>query len=220
MKAMILAAGRGNRLRPLTDKKPKPLVRVGKCTLIEHHIHKLASAGFESIIINTAYRGEQIRSHLGDGSSYNIPICYSDEGEHALETGGAISHALPLLGDDPILVISADIYCRIPFDATFKLHDSHMHLFMVNNPEHNPNGDFFSEELNIKDNTKQRFTYSGVAYVDPKLFDHEKRKFPLIDTIRHCIEENTISADIFNGVWFDIGTGSRLHAANKFALCN
>ncbi|MDW3095612.1 MAG: nucleotidyltransferase family protein [Gammaproteobacteria bacterium] len=220
MKAMILAAGRGNRLRPLTDNIPKALLRVGKCTLIEHHIHKLALAGFESIIINTAYRGKQIRNYLGDGSSYKIPISYSDEGEQALETGGGISYALPLLGDEPILVISADIYCRIPFDATFKLRNSDMHLLMVNNPEHNPNGDFYGEELNIKGQSKKSFTYSGIAYIDPKLFIHEKRIFPLIDTIRHCINHNAISADIFNGAWFDIGTGSRLHTANKFALCN
>ena len=220
MKAMILAAGRGHRLRPLTDKNPKPLIRVGKRTLIEHHISKLSSAGFESIVINTAYRGEQIRRHLGDGSKYNIPISYSDEGQHALETGGGISYALPLLGNEPILVISADIYCRIPFDKNFTFDDSQLHLFMVKNPEHNANGDFSSKELKLNERAEQRYTYSGVAYIDPKLFVHEKRAFPLIDTIRHCISSNNISAELFTGAWFDVGTGSRLHKANKYALCN
>lgn len=220
MKAMILAAGRGRRLQPLTDKMPKPLIRVGKRTLIEHHISKLASAGFESIVINTAYRGEQIRRYLGDGSRYNIPISYSNEGKRALETGGGISYALPLLGDEPILVISADIYCRIPFDINFKFNNSQIHLFMVNNPEHNTDGDFSSEELNLSHPSEQRLTYSGVAYMDPKLFVHEKRAFPLINTIRHCISSNNISAELFTGAWFDVGTGSRLHKANKHALCN
>ena len=218
MIAMIFAAGRGNRLRPLTDKLPKPLIKVGHVTLIEHHIKKLASAGFESIVINTAYRGEQIRKHLGDGSVYGIPITYSDEGEQALETGGGISFALPLLGDKPFLVISSDIYCEIPFDPMFSLADSRMHLLMVNNPTHNSQGDFSGKQLRLNEHSDERFTYSGVGYIDPKLFTHEKRTFPLIDTIRYCIGNNTISADVFNGAWFDVGTGSRLHTANKHAL--
>tara|TARA_R110002096_G_scaffold232524_2_gene422395 strand:- start:1335 stop:1997 length:663 start_codon:yes stop_codon:yes gene_type:complete len=220
MKAMILAAGRGNRLRPLTDRKPKPLIRVGKRTLIEHHLFNLAAAGFESVIINTAYKGEQIRKYLGDGSAHNIPIIYSDEGERALETGGGISYARPLLGDEPVLVISADIYCRIPFDTRFALADSHLHLFMVNNPEHNASGDFSGSQIKLNEHTSQRFTYSGVAYIDPKLFAHEKRVYPLIETIHHCISNGNISAELFTGAWFDVGTGSRLHTANKFALCN
>jgi MurNAc alpha-1-phosphate uridylyltransferase len=218
MKAMILAAGRGNRLRPLTDKRPKPLIRIGKKTLIEHHITKLANAGFESIVINTAYLGKQIRGYIGDGSAYNIPINYSDEGEQALETGGGISYALPLLGNEPFLVVSADIYCEIPFNKEFKFNSSRMHLFMVDNPEHNHDGDFSSAELHLKTHANQRFTYSGVAYIDPKLFVHEKRPFPLLNTIRQCINSNTISAELFIGAWFDVGTASRLHEANKYAI--
>ena len=218
MKAMILAAGRGNRLRPLTDKLPKPLIKVGHATLIEHHIKKLASAGFESIVINTAYRGEQVRNHLGDGSDYGIPITYSNEGEQALETGGGIAFALPLLGDKPFLVISADIYCEIPFDPVFNFSESQMHLLMVNNPTHNPQGDFNGKQLALDEHSDERFTYSGVGYIDPKLYIHEKRTFPLVETIHDCIKKNTISAEIFNGAWFDVGTGSRLHTANKHAL--
>ncbi len=218
MKAMILAAGRGSRLRPLTDKQPKPLVKVGKKKLIEHHIDRLAQAGFESIVINTAHLGKQIRDQIGNGSNYNIPISYSDEGEKALETGGGISYALPLLGDEPFLVISADIFCDIPFSNDFSLTNSQMHLFMVENPTHNIKGDFYSSEIQLNTHAEQRFTYSGVAYIDPELFTHEKRTFPLIETIHQCINTKTISAELFIGMWFDVGTASRLHEANKHAL--
>ena len=217
MKAMILAAGRGNRLRPLTDKRPKPLVRVGNDTLIEHHIKKIVSAGFDSIVINTAHLGAMIRDKIGDGSKYDIPIVYSDEGEQALETGGGISFALPLLGDQPFLVVSADIFCDVDFDNQLTLEHSDMHLIMVNNPAHHPEGDFSENELNISEQ-ENRLTYSGIAYLHPKLFTHEKRIFPLVDKIRECINRNTISASIYEGVWFDIGTASRLHEANKALL--
>lgn len=217
MKAMILAAGRGNRLRPLTDKRPKPLIHVGDDTLLEHHIKKIARAGFESIVINTSYLGSMIRDRIGDGSKYGIPINYSDEGDQALETGGGISFALPLLGDQPFLVVSADIYCDVTFDKQFQPNNADMHLIMVNNPAHHPNGDFTEAELNIS-SSDNRLTYSGIAYLHPKLFTHEKRIFPLIDNIRECIDGNTISASIYEGVWFDIGTADRLHEANKKLL--
>lgn len=220
MKAMILAAGRGNRLRPLTDQYPKPLIRVGHNTLIEHHIKKLATAGFESIVINTTYLGEQIHNRIGDGTRYNIPIHYSDEGASALETGGGIAYALPLLGDEPFLLVSADIYCAIPFSPSFILSNSRMHLVMVSNPPHHSEGDFVGNEIGLIKDPNDRFTYSGVSYIDPQLFIAEKRTFPLIEKIRYCITENIISANLFTGAWFDVGTGSRLHTANKYALSN
>lgn len=216
MRAMILAAGRGVRLKPLTDKIPKPLVRVGGETLIERHIKNIATAEFESIVINTAHLGEKIRDHVGDGSRYGIPITYSDEGEQALETGGGIANALPLLGQEPFLVVNADIYCDIPFNTAFQLNDALVHLVMVNNPAHHPQGDFTAEELKLSG--QQRYTYSGVGYYHPKLFTHEQRIFPLIDILRQSINDQTINAEVFKGTWFDIGTGSRLHAANKYAL--
>ncbi len=215
---MILAAGRGARLSPLTDKIPKPLVKVGHDTLIEHHIRKLAKAGFESIVINTAHLGEKIRSHLGDGEQYGIAIEYSDEGEQALETAGGIAYALPLLGKQPFLAISSDVYCDIPFDTHFQLKQSRMHLIMVNNPPHHPNGDFNAQEINLDSAPELRFTYSGIAYINPNLFTHEKKTYPLIDVIKQCIEENTISADLYEGKWIDVGTIDRVHAANKAAM--
>lgn len=216
MRAMILAAGQGARLRPLTNHLPKPLIKVGAQRLIEHHIHKIAQAGFDSIIINTAYLGEKIAQTLGDGSRYGIRLKYSHEGTHALETGGGIAYARPLLGNDPVLIVSADIYSDITFDANFDL-TTGMHLIMVNNPAHHPAGDFTASELGLA-HSEQRYTYSGVAYIDPHLFKHEKRPYPMLATIRQVISANNISANIHTGCWFDVGTINRLHAANRFAL--
>ena len=218
MKAMILAAGRGSRLRPLTDKIPKPLIRVGGKPLIEYHIEKLSNAGFDSIIINTAHLGEKIQAYVGDGSRYNIPIQYSDEGEQALETGGGIANALPLLGDQPFLLVNADIYCEMSFNPQFLLGHSKMHLVMVANPPHHPEGDFTEKELTMSNNADLRLTFSGVSYIHPQLFTHEKRAFPLIEKIRFCIEEKLISAEIYQGMWTDVGTASRLYEADKYIL--
>jgi len=218
MKAMIFAAGRGRRLRPLTDTLPKPLVRVGSNTLIEHHIKRCVSAGFESIIINTAHLGEKIRQYLGNGAHYGIPIYYSDEGEQALETGGGIAHALPLLGSEPFVGISADIYCEIPLQSNFSLARGCLHMIMVNNPEHNPGGDFRPDEINLPNPSASSYTYSGIAYIDPALFTHEKRVFPLRDVINTCIDTGNISAELYEGVWIDVGTIGRLHQANKYAV--
>lgn len=213
---MILAAGRGVRLKPLTDKVPKPLVRVCGETLIERHINDLATAGFDSIVINTAHLGKTIRDYIRDGAQFGIPVHYSDEDENALETGGGIANALPLLGSEPFLVVNADIYCEIPFNADFDLGDALVHVIMVENPAHHPDGDFGAFELNLPG--QQRYTYSGVGYYHPKLFTHEQRAYPLIDILRQSIADKTISAEVFQGPWFDIGTGGRLHAANKYAL--
>ena len=216
MKAMILAAGLGARLRPLTTHLPKPLIKVGHCSLIEHHIYKIAAAGFESIVINTSYLGLKIQETLGDGSRYGISLAYSHEGSEALETGGAIAYARPLLGYQPFLLVSADIYTDMAFKCDFTL-SSNMHLIMVANPKHHPDGDFSARQLAIS-NDEQRYTYSGVSYVDPNLFIHENRKFPLIESINSAIQNQLISAQIHSGAWFDVGTINRLHDANKYAL--
>lgn len=216
VKAMILAAGRGKRLQPLTNKIPKPLVRVGKQSLLEQHIQNIAAAKFESIVINTAHLGHMIQQQIGDGLRFGIPIEYSDEGEQALETGGGIANALPLLGDQPFLVVSADIYCEIEFDPDFNLNDAFMHLIMVNNPAHNPLGDFDAKEINLASHD-QRFTYSGVGYFQPAQFRNQTKIFPLLHSIQAAIQQKKITASLFAGIWHDVGTGSRLHAANKYA---
>ena len=165
------------------------------------------------------FRLHPIQDHLGNGKHYGIPITYSHEGDNALETAGGIAYALPLLDEEPFIVISSDIYCDIPFNPNFQLKQNRMHLIMVKNPTHHPNGDFDAQDINLSC-SQQRTTYSGIAYVDPCLFVHEKRTYPLIDTIKHCINERTISAELFQGMWHDVGTASRLHAANKYALLN
>lgn len=213
---MILAAGRGKRLQPLTNTIPKPLIKVGKQSLLEKHIENIVAAKFESIVINTAYLGKMIQQNIGDGSRFGIPIEYSHEGEQALETGGGIANALPLLGDKPFLVVSADIYCEIEFDPSFQLNDTLMHLIMVNNPTHNPQGDFDAEEINLAGHD-QRLTYSGVGYFQPAQFRNQKKIFPLLNSIRSAIQQKKISASLFEGIWHDVGTGCRLHAANKYA---
>lgn len=213
---MILAAGRGKRLQPLTDKLPKPLIKVGAQSLLEQHIYKIAAANFESIVINIAHLGDMIEDKIGDGARFGIPIHYSNEGEHALETGGGIAKALPLLGDEPFLVVSADIYCEIDFNPNFKLNDALMHLIMVNNPAHNPQGDFEAEEINLCGDYR-RVTYSGVGYFHPMQFRQQAEKFPLVQCIRAAIQQNKITSSLFEGAWHDVGTGTRLHAANKYA---
>jgi MurNAc alpha-1-phosphate uridylyltransferase len=216
MKAMILAAGQGTRLRPLTNHCPKPLLKVGQQRLIEHHIIKLAKAGFDAVIINTAYLGSMIEATLGNGERYGIDLLYSHEGEHALETGGGIAYAKNLLGEQAFLCISADIYTDMPFDNQFNLTQD-VHLIMVNNPAHHAHGDFTAHQLGLSDD-EQRYTYSGVAYLNATIFNQEKRAFPLIDVFNLAIYEKRINAQIYTGTWFDVGTASRLHAAHSHAL--
>lgn len=216
MKAMILAAGQGTRLRPLTQHCPKPLLRVGRQCLIEHHIIKCAAAGFETVVINTAYLGHMIETALGDGERYGVELQYSHEGEQALETGGGIAYAKNLLGEQAFLCISADIYTDMPFDCTFTLKQD-CHLMMVPNPPHHLQGDFSATQLGIDDDT-QRYTYSGIAYLNPQIFTNEKKAYPLSEVFNRAIQQQRISAQIFRGTWFDVGTASRLHAAHRYAL--
>ena len=216
MKAMILAAGQGARLRPLTEHCPKPLLKVGQHRLIEHHIIKCAAAGFESIVINTAYLGEMIETTLGDGSRYGIELNYSHEGKQSLDTGGGIANAKNLLGKSPFLCISADVYTDMPFDSDFTLNKD-CHLMMVHNPSHHAQGDFSATQLGISDNT-QRYTYSGIAYLNPQIFTHEKKVYPLLEVFNQAIQHQRISAQVFQGTWFDVGTATRLHAAHRYAL--
>jgi MurNAc alpha-1-phosphate uridylyltransferase len=211
MKAMILAAGRGERLRPLTDKIPKPLVSVAGKSLIEYHIENLAKAGVAEIIINTAWLAEKIHQQLGDGSKYGINILYSDEGK-ALETAGGIINALPLLGDEAFLVVNGDIWCDFDFSTLPELNtDRQAHLILVNNPAHHPEGDFaLSGEL-IKNNGQPMYTYSGIGIYHPDFFSTQKKgASPLAPIIREKCEQNLISGQYHAGRWTDVGTLERL----------
>ncbi len=213
MKAMILAAGRGERMRPLTDSTPKPLLMAGSKCLIEYHLTRLANAGFTDVVINIAWLGQQIIDAIGSGEKYNLNIVYSNEGEQALETGGGIYNALPLLGDDPFLVINGDIWTDFPFEKlyNFKLKDK-AHLVLINNPQHNSQGDFYLTEKYLTETGKDKLTYSGIGVYSKYFFSSSsKGKFPLAPMIRKFISENKVSGEIYTGRWMDIGTQQRLN---------
>ena len=217
MKAMILAAGRGERMRPLTDNTPKPLLEVQGKPLIVWHIEKLASLGFSEIIINIAHLGYKIPEALGDGSKWDVKLIYSDEqDEGALESAGGIVKALSLLGDNTFLVVNGDIWCDYNFDASFDLGDDLAHLILVNNPEHNPNGDFALNNHRVSNDEENRNTFSGIGYYSPKLFDNLLYgKNALAPLLREAIKKDKISGYLHKGVWHDIGTPQRLEAINK-----
>ncbi len=216
MKAMVLAAGRGERMRPLTDFMPKPLLEVNKKALILYHIEKLVKSGFKELIINIAYLGDKIPAYLGDGSKYGIEIIYSNEQESGgLESAGGIKKALPLLGNEPFLVINGDIFCDYSFDAEFNLNDMLAHLILVKNPNHNPNGDFGLNRTLVLNEADEQYTFSGIGYYNPKLFHSlSPGKSPLGPLLRQEIENKKISAEIYHGEWYDIGTPQRLKDIN------
>jgi len=213
MKAMILAAGHGTRMRPLTDHTPKPLLNVGGKPLIVWHIEKLAKAGFEDIVINIAWLGDQIPKALGDGKQFAVNLTYSDEQqEGALETAGGIIKALPLLGDDPFLVVNGDIWCDVLFSNENPLKENDLaHLILVNNPAHNPQGDFALQQNRVNIEGGNRFTFSGIGYYHPALFNKlPPGKRPLAPLLREAMRNNQVSGELFEGDWRDIGTPERL----------
>ena len=222
MKAMILAAGHGERMRPLTDHTPKPLLKVGGKPLIVWHIENLKNAGFSDIVINIAWLGDQIPAALGDGSSFGVNLYYSDEqAEGALETAGGIIKALPLLyaesGDEPFLVVNGDVWCSFPYTNNSPLQgDDLAHLVLVNNPEHNLKGDFALKDSRLSEFGENKYTFSGIGYYHPDLFaglDQGKR--PLAPLLREKMSEGKISGELFSGDWRDIGTPERLEELNK-----
>lgn len=212
MKAMILAAGRGERLRPHTDITPKPLIQVGKHRLIEYHLLNLANAGLKDVVINISWLADQIRETLGDGSDYSLNITYSDEGEEALETAGGIINAMPLLGDGPFIVINGDIWCDYDLTSLMNRNTEHeAHLVLVNNPEHNTDGDFTIANGLIKNTGEKKLTYSGIGLYSPEFFaDTNPGKKALAPILRKKSELNKISGEFYNGQWVDIGTIERL----------
>ena len=216
-KAMILAAGLGNRMRPLTDRTPKPLLEVAGKPLIVYHIEKLAAAGFEEIIINIAHLGFMIPEALGDGTRWGVKITYSDEQEEgALESAGGIVKALPLLGDKPFLVVNGDVWCDYLFDSSFDLKNDLAHLILVDNPDHNTKGDFALEDSRLLNEGKNKHTFAGIGYYSPKLFERlAYGRAPLAPLLREAIEEGLVSGEVYDGEWRDIGTPQRLEEVNK-----
>ena len=212
MKAMILAAGRGERMRPLTDHTPKPLLPVAGKTIIEHTINQLISAGFHDIIINHAHLGKQIEEHLGDGQHYGANIHYSPEGEQALETAGGIINALPLLGDEAFLVVNGDIATDFPFAELKSQTVDLAHLVMVDNPEHHPRGDFGLDSTGrITETGTDRFTFSGIGLYRPELFSNIPAGISKLGPLlRQAIANQRVSGQKYAGFWMDIGTPERL----------
>lgn len=216
MKAMILAAGLGKRMRPLTDHVPKPLLLVAGKPLIEYHIERLAAAGIRELVINHAYLGEQIERSLGNGSRWNIAIEYSREPE-PLETGGGIFKALPLLGDSPFLVVNSDVWTDYPLEKMLLRQGAGAvglaHLVMVDNPEHNPEGDFVlsSNYQLATEGDGRALTFSGLSLLHPELFEGcALGKFPLLGLLEDAMAQGQVSGEWYKGVWVDVGTPQRL----------
>jgi MurNAc alpha-1-phosphate uridylyltransferase len=218
MKAMILAAGRGERLRPHTDITPKPLIQVGKYRLIEYHLLNLAKAGIKDVVINISWLGDQIRKILGDGGNYALNITYSDEGSEALETAGGIINALPLLDQGPFIVINGDIWCDYDLTSLCSIKPEHeAHLVLVKNPEHNSTGDFALENGLIKNSGETMLTYSGIGLYTSGFFaETQPGKKALAPILRKKSDSNKISGEVYNGQWVDIGTIERLAQLRSF----
>lgn len=214
--AMILAAGRGERLKPLTDIRPKALCIIKDRPLIEHHIINLAKAGFEKIIINHAYLGGQIRQYLGNGARWGIQIHYSPEPPGGLETGGGIFNALPLLGNQPFITVNADIYTDFDFALLQPPEDNLIHIILVNkNPALQHHGDFGLTNQQHATNTNPDYILAGICCYHPQAFLKCKQgRYSVAPLIRHYANRNQVTASIHNGIWFDIGSNARLQAAN------
>lgn len=209
---MILAAGRGKRLRPITDGCPKPLIKVNQKPLIVYHLEALAQAGVTEVVINLCHLGSQISQTLGK-KQYGMDIIYSDETGYQLETGGGIKKALPLLGDDPFLVVNGDIFCDYPYGhLTTPVKEGH--LVMVPNPEHVAQGDFSLDNgmIRPKQANKPSYTYAGIACFKPSFFDTcQSESIPLGPLLRMGILNQTLTGELYRGFWMDIGTPQRLH---------
>jgi MurNAc alpha-1-phosphate uridylyltransferase len=212
MKAMILAAGRGERMRPLTDQMPKPLLPVAGKAIIEHTIGQLVSAGFTDIVVNHARFGQQIEDKLGDGKKLGASITYSAEGEEPLETAGGIINALPILGKETFLVVNGDIATDFPFAELKHITVDKAHLVLVDNPAHHMGGDFGLDGTGqITENDEFRLTFSGIGLYHPNLFSHAlPGKSKLAPLLREAIKENKVTGQHFTGFWMDIGTPERL----------
>ena len=213
MKAMLLAAGRGERMRPLTDSLPKPLVPVAGRPLIAWHLAALAAAGYREVVVNTSWLAEALHSALGDGASFGVRITWSDEGPVPLETGGGIFRAVPLLGPGPFLVVNADIWTDIDFARLELESDAHAHLVLVANPPHNVRGDFGLDGDRIVSRDTDRFTYSGVGVFRPEFFhDSTAGRFPLLPLLNRAIAARRLRGELHRGAWSDVGTAERLAA--------
>ncbi|MCX7116055.1 MAG: nucleotidyltransferase family protein [Gammaproteobacteria bacterium] len=213
--ALIFAAGRGERLRPLTDRMPKPMCLVKGMPLIEHHVRRLAAAGFTHVVINHAHLGGQIRQHLQQGAQFGIRITYSPEPPGALETAGAIIQALPFLGDAPFLTLSADLFTDYPFEH-IELHPNYpAHLVLAPTSESIPKGDFGLNTQALVCNHPQRYTFGNIACFHPRLFQNlPRRRYPLGPLLRQWADAQWLTGEVYHGQWINIGSLAQLERAN------
>ena len=210
---MLLGAGRGERLRPLTDRIPKPLVEVAGKALVAWHLERLAAAGVREVVMNVSHLAEAIVERLGDGRRFGVSLSYSREAE-PLETAGGIARALPLLGERPFLLVNSDIYCEVDFAAlaATELGERLAHLVLVPNPPHRAQGDFSLRDGRVGNTGEPRYTYAGVAVLSPQLVASVRagEKAPLAPLLRDAAERRRISGERYEGLWQDVGTAERL----------
>jgi N-acetyl-alpha-D-muramate 1-phosphate uridylyltransferase len=220
-RAMILAAGRGERMRPHTDRLPKPLLRVGGTPLIERHLDALRRAGVAEVVVNLGWLGERLREALGDGARLGVRLRYSEEGWPALESGGGIFHALPLLGDGPFVVVNGDVWTDYPLEALVRrardLPDgTDAHLVLVPNPAHNPRGDFTLADGRVGNGEGGRLTFSGLSVHRPEFFAGcRPGHFPLLPLWRAAAQAGRVAGEVYAGGWSDVGTPERLAALEE-----
>ena len=216
MRALILAAGRGERMRPLTNELPKPLLPAGGQPLIDYHIRALARAGIRELVVNLSWHGDKLRSYLGDGRRYEVTFAFSEEGPEPLETGGGIHHALPLLGPGVFWVVNGDIACDYEFSRRTLPNGTLAHLVLVPNPAHNPRGDFSLVEGRIapgRPSSGDSRTFAGISLLDPSLFaDAQPGRFPLAPLLRAAAVRGAVTGEEYTGRWTDVGTPERLQA--------
>lgn len=215
-KAIVLAAGRGERMRPLTDSTPKPLLPVGGKPLIRWHLDALARAGVRDIVINLSWLGSQISAALGDGREIGLRIRYSEEGSPPLETGGGIFKALPFLGPEPFLVVNGDVWCDFDFTSLRLEPGADARIVLVPNPPQHPRGDFALDGDAVVENERDRATYSGIGVYRPEFFAGcEPGRFPLAPLLRRAIAAKRLKGELYGGRWHDIGTPERLATLDR-----
>ena len=217
---LILAAGRGRRLRPLTDTTPKPLLPVGDKPLLDYHLARLAASGFTRAVINLDWLGDKIRAHVEARDGFGLEVQYSPEPQGALDTGGGIVNALPLLQSDPFIVINADVFCDVNFDELAIADGCDLHLILAPNPPHNPHGDFALRggRLHRADTDSPAWTYAGIGCFRRRVFESLKHgQFPLLPVVKKIVDKGRAGGAVHRGRWVDVGSAERLAHAEELA---
>lgn len=211
MRAMILAAGKGERMQPFTNITPKPMLKAGGKPLLQYHIESLVNAGIREIVINTGRLGDVIESWFGSGHGFGADIQYSREGDEPLETGGGIKHALPLLGSEPFIALNGDIWTDFNYSRLLERDNKLIHLVLVKNPPHHPDGDFVLQGDVVSLEGSPKLTFSGIGLYPPAYFSEQSETvFPLLPLLQRAIREGKVTGELFKGHWLDVGTPERL----------